>query len=179
MYRLFVALSLPETVRDAVSQLQFGLPGARWRPEDSFHITLQFIGETDRHGLAEAHSALFSISAPAFDVRLGGCGFFGERKPRALWVGVASEGIQHLQTKVATALSRAGFRPEARKFAPHVTIAYLNGVATSQVAAFCAMHGLFSCGPVPVDAFHLYESRLGGEASHYEILESYALSSSR
>ncbi|MGE0409411.1 MAG: RNA 2',3'-cyclic phosphodiesterase [Amphiplicatus sp.] len=177
MRRLFVALSLPEVVADAVTQLQSGLKGARWTPTETLHLTLRFIGETDRRGLDDIGSALAGVSAPAFDLRLSGCGFFGDRKPRALWVGVAVEpALSHLHLKIKGALERAGFPGERRKFAPHVTIAYLAGVPQEAAAAFSAMHGLFSCGPFPVSAFHLYESHLGGEASHYEILESYPLS---
>lgn len=180
MHRIFIGLSLPEIVVDALGQLQFGVEGARWLPDENFHLTLQFVGETDRHGLAEIHSAMADLEAPAFAMRLSGCGFFGDRKPRALWVGVeASPELSHLQAKTATALARAGFQNGRRRFRPHVTLAYLNGVASSSVAEFCAMHGLFSCGPFPVREFHIYESHLGRSGSHYEILESYSLSSSR
>jgi 2'-5' RNA ligase len=180
MYRLFVALSLPEIVADALAQMQSGLNGARWVPEENFHLTLQFIGEADRHGLDEIHSALTGVAAPAFELRLSGCGFFGEKKPRALWAGVgASPGLAHLQSKVATALSRAGHPGEKRKFTPHVTIAYLAGVSQDSAAQFSAMHGLFSCGPFSTTEFQLYQSHLGREGSYYEILETYPLSSSR
>lgn len=180
MHRLFVALSLPEIVADALTQLQSGLNGARWRSDEAFHLTLQFIGDADRHGLQEIHSALSAVSAPAFDLRLSGCGFFGDRKPRALWAGAApSEELSFLQSKVKAATARAGFPGEKRKFTPHVTLAYLNGVTQESAAMFAAMHNLFSVGPFPVDAFHLYESHLGGDESHYEIVETYPLSSSR
>lgn len=176
MIRLFVALSLPEIAMDALSQLQSGVDGARWVPPENFHLTLQFIGEVDRHGLADAHSALTSVFAPSFPMTLSGCGFFGDVKPRALWAGVAaSPPLIHLQSKVATALARAGFSGEKRKFAPHVTLAYLNGASQVAAAAYCAGHGLFSFGPFPVADFHLFESHTGGEASHYEILETFHL----
>ncbi len=84
----------------------------------------------------------------------------------------------HLQAKVETALRRAGFALEKRKFTPHVTLAYLRGASQESVMSYCAMHGLFSCGPFPVNEFHLYSSRLGNEASAYEIEASYLLSSS-
>ncbi len=180
MHRLFAAIALPEIASDALTQLQSGLEGARWVPMENFHLTLQFIGETDRHGLADVHSALASVSAPGFDLALSGCGYFGDVKPRAVWVGVApNPPLAHLQAKVAGALARAGFAGEKRKFAPHVTLGYLNGAAQGAVARHCAGHNLFSFGPFPVDEFHLYESHLGGEASHYEALETYPLSSSR
>ncbi|VAW02968.1 2'-5' RNA ligase, partial [hydrothermal vent metagenome] len=103
MARLFVALSIPDAVRDALSTLQNGVDGARWRPPENFHITLAFIGEADRHQFNDAIDALSQIDAPAFDLTLAGAGSFGERKPRALWAGVKSEpGLTHLQSKVET-----------------------------------------------------------------------------
>lgn len=180
MHRLFVSLALPELAADALSQLQCGLPGARWRPEENFHLTLHFVGETDRRGLDDIHSALAAIVAPAFSLTLSGCKFFGDRKPRALWAGVAtSPELAHLQSKVATALQRAGHPGEVRKFVPHVTLAGLEGVSRDAAEAFSASHSLFSFGPFPVDDFHLYESLRGGEGAHYEILATYPLSRSR
>ncbi len=180
MPRLFVALDLPEIVADALTQIQYGVDGARWRPVENFHVTLAFIGEADRHDFASALDALSTIDAPAFEMRLKGAGFFGDKRPSSLWAGVeASNALDHLQSKVETALRRSGFELERRKFTPHVTLAYLKGATREAAAQYCAEHGLFSCGPFPVEEFHLYSSRLGGEASHYEIEASYALSSSR
>jgi len=180
MNRLFVALSLPEVVADALLPMQGGVDGAAWRPFDNFHITLVFIGDADRRALDEAASALAGVATPSFDLTLSGCGFFGGRKPRALWAGVAaSDPLRHLQAKVETALRHVGFTLENRKYTPHVTLAYLRGVSEASAATYCARHNLFSCGPFRVGEFHLYQSYLGGEASHYEILDTYLLSSSR
>lgn len=177
MYRLFIALSLPEVVADALTQLQSGLRGARWLPAENFHLTLAFVGEVDRHGLDEVGSSLAGIDAPAFHLRLKGCGFFGDKKPRAIWVGAESNpALAHLQSKIDIALKRAGLVHEKRKFTPHVTLGYLNGAPQDAVAAHCAAHGLFSAGPFPIGEFHLFESHLGSEAAHYEIVESYSLS---
>lgn len=180
MVRLFVALAIPDTVADALTGMQNGLEGARWRPRENFHVTLAFIGETDRHGVRDAVDALSGIEAPAFSLRLQGLGSFGERKPRAVWASVASSSaLTHLQGKVETALRRKGFDLERRKFTPHVTLAYLTGARRDDVAAYCAVNALYDAPAFDVDAFHLYSSRLGGEASHYEREASYALSFSR
>ena len=180
MHRLFVALAIPEIVADSLSTLQYGVDGARWRPLDNFHITLAFIGETDRHGFETAIDALSTIEAPAFELRLSGLDFFGDKFPRSIWAGVAAApALEHLQAKVEQALRRSGFTLERRKFKPHVTLAYLKNTTPEAAMRYCAGHGLFSCGPFPVDEFHLYSSQLGGEASHYEIEASYSLSSSR
>jgi len=180
MHRLFVAIEIPEIVADALSVLQFGLEGARWRPAENSHLTLAFIGEVDRHGFNEAMIALANVTAPAFEMRLSGVGYFGDKKPHALWAGVeANSALDHLQQKVDTALRRSGFTLEKRKFKPHVTLAYLRGASEADVMTYCASHGLFSCGPFPVEEFHLYSSKLGNEASAYAIEATYSLSSSR
>jgi 2'-5' RNA ligase len=176
MHRLFVAIEIPEPAADGLLDIQAGLRGARWTASENFHLTLAFIGETDRHGFRDAATVLGTIDAPSFEMRLNGCGFFGDRKPRALWVGVdAPSALVQLQARIASALRRGGFDVEKRKFAPHVTFAWLAGAARDDVARFCAGHGLFSAGPFAVEAFHLYESRLGAEGAHYEIAQTYPL----
>jgi 2'-5' RNA ligase len=52
MYRLFAALPVPEDLWEGLAALQDGLPGASWRPEENFHITLRFFGDLThaRHG---------------------------------------------------------------------------------------------------------------------------------
>ncbi|MEZ5892877.1 MAG: RNA 2',3'-cyclic phosphodiesterase [Parvularculaceae bacterium] len=178
MHRLFVALDIPEVVADALSTLQYGVDGARWIKPENFHLTLAFIGEADRHGFSAALDALSGIEAPSFDIRLTGAGAFGDRKPHALWAGVAtSPELQHLQAKVETALRRAEFDLEKRKFKPHVTLAYLKNTPQDAAEMFSIQHSLFSCGPFHVEAFHLYSSVLGGDGATYAIEASYALSS--
>ena len=180
MHRLFVALEIPEIVADALTVLQSGVEGARWVKPENFHLTLAFIGGADRHGYSAALECLAKVEAPAFDLRLSRIGLFGDKKPHALWAGVEpSQALAHLQAKVETALRREGFDLEKRKFKPHVTLAYLKNVPSDAAALYAAQHGLFSCGPFPVDAFHLFSSELGGEGAHYAIEASYALSSSR
>ncbi|WDI30485.1 RNA 2',3'-cyclic phosphodiesterase [Hyphococcus flavus] len=179
MHRLFVAIEIPEIVADALTVLQSGVDGARWRPTENFHLTLAFIGEADRHGFSNAVDALSTIDAPAFDLRLKGVGFFGDKQPRSLWAGIEPcPALDHLQAKTEQALRRAGCNIEKRKFKPHVTLAYLRGVSQDTAMVYASQHGLFSCGPFPVEAFHLYSSQLGGGASVYNIEASYALSSS-
>ena len=180
MTRLFVALSMPESVCARLAMLQNGLEGARWRPVENFHLTLAFIGETDRHGFHEAMSALANIEAPAFDLALSGIGAFGDRKPRAVWAGASpTVALLHLQAKVETALRRAGFDLENRKFTPHVTLAYLRRARKSDVDHYCAANGGFAAPAFHVDQFHLYSSQMGNDFSHYEIEASYSLSFSR
>jgi len=141
-------------------------------------MTLSFIGEADRHGLGAAIDALSEIEASSFDLRLSGMGFFGSRKPRAIWAGITpSPDLMHLQRKVDGALRCKGFEIDTRKFTPHVTLAYLKGARRDEVASYCAVNELFSTKEFPVREFHLYSSALGATVSHYEIEASWPTAS--
>lgn len=178
MFRLFVGIALPEPVRDRLAGLAGGLPGARWVDADNLHVTLRFIGEVGRDGADDIHHALARIRAPAFELGLSGVGCFGSgRKVRALWAGIGRDArLAHLQEKVESAVVRAGFAAERRKFTPHVTLArFKGGTDGARIGAFLERNGDLAESPFPVRAFTLFRSHLGREGAHYEALVEYEL----
>ena len=61
--RLFVAIDLPEDVRESLGRLQsdlrrHDLPGLRWTRPEGVHLTLKFLGETPASSLAAIEGAL-------------------------------------------------------------------------------------------------------------------------
>ena len=166
--RLFAAILLPEEVRRALARLAGGLPGARWSPEENYHLTLRFIGEVDRGFAEDLAEALSHVDGEEFEFAVGSLGSFGGARPRAVWAGVArSEALAALRRRVESALVRAGLPPEERKFTPHVTLARTAGARPAAVAAWLADHGAFHLPAFPVRGFSLMSSRLGGEAPVY------------
>ena len=175
--RLFVALTLPEEVREQLAELEDNLPGARWVPPENFHITLRFIGEVDG-GLAEDIDAeLAAMAGEGFLVSIAGLGCFGEGpRTRALYARVApSEPLTRLKLKVENALQRAGCEPEGRKFKPHVTLARFKGQSGPELERFLVRHSLFRAGPFAVADFALIQSFLSGEGSIYREEAIYPL----
>jgi len=71
-------------------------------------------------------------------------------------------------------VQRASFAPEGRKFTPHVTLARFKGQRVD-LGHYLEANGAFSSGPFPVEAFTLFESRMGHGGSHYEALSEYPL----
>ena len=47
MPRLFTGLEIPDDIRESLSMLRGGLPGARWIDPENYHLTLRFIGDVD------------------------------------------------------------------------------------------------------------------------------------
>lgn len=176
MIRLFVALDLPDALRQRLALMGGGVPGARWQRPEQMHLTLRFIGEVEPPLFADICAALAGVTGAPFTTRLTGIGQFGDRKPRAIWAGVERvEPLLRLQHKIEHALQRIGLAPEGRRYTPHVTLARLRNAPREAVATFCQAHNLFGSEPFPVTCFHLYSSHLSSEGSRYLIEESFPL----
>ena len=180
--RLFVALTLPEAVRERLGALENGLPGARWVPEDNLHLTLRFIGEVDGGVARDIDSCLAEVTMPAFEASFDRLDTFGDgRNLRALWVGVEqpNEPLMRLQAKIEKAIVRAGLEPESRKFTPHVTLARFkrnNGrVPAEKMQAYLTQNARLRVGPVRFEQFTLYSSILHRDGSYYSAEADYPL----
>ncbi len=177
MLRLFVGLGLPESLRDTLAMLERGIPGARWIESDNYHVTLRFIGEVPEDRAEDIDSALGAVRMQPFGLSLAGVGHFGKlRKARSVWVAVeTNDALVRLQASVESAVVRAGFRAEERRFRPHVTLARIKGETGHHLANFLSEHGDFRAPPFEVRAFHLYESQLTRHGAMYRVLQSYPL----
>ncbi len=177
--RLFAALDLPDDVAERLLALMKGVPGAKWRPRENLHLTLRFFGEVAEPGADDIDAELSSIAennAP-FELQLKGAGSFGGADPHTLWVGAGeSPGLARLAADCERAARRAGLKPDSRRFAPHVTLAYLSGAPLDRVQSFETRLGLFETRPFRVESFGLYASftRKSGP-SLYRLEAEYAL----
>ncbi|MHB8531057.1 MAG: RNA 2',3'-cyclic phosphodiesterase [Caulobacteraceae bacterium] len=177
MIRLFAALAVPDEIAERLADLQHGLPGARWRPPETLHLTLRFMGEVTETTADDLDAELAAISAPAFDLGLGGVGSFGDAAVvRAVWAGARpSEPLRRLAGRCETAARRAGLKAERRPWRPHVTLAYLAAVDPASVARWLQGHNLWTSAAFRVGRFGLYSSRRGGGGSSYRLERSYRL----
>ena len=119
--RLFAAIVFSPAVRDslagAVTELRRQGSGTFTRPEN-LHLTLAFIGETDR--IDEAKAALRRAAMGGrFSLSVEGMGCFDD----LWWAGVRdSEPLERLTLGVQESLREAGFALEKRRWRPHVTL---------------------------------------------------------
>ena len=128
--RLFVALNLPETVRQSLSTcvrpLQSMGFALRWMTPAQVHLTLKFLGDVQPERAHELIAALGRACTGARPVTLslGGFGVFPHyNRPRVVWVGVAPEpALELLQHRMEQEFAPLGFPTEARPFRPHITL---------------------------------------------------------
>jgi 2'-5' RNA ligase len=177
--RAFVAIAMPDPVVNALEAVQEALPVGRAVDPDQFHLTLAFLGEQPLDRLESAHEALEGIALPAFELQLRGLGVFDERRPTALWAGVAEDAaLRALRSRILSALHGAGLPLERRRFRPHVTLARLSALAPTEeerLARFLARWDAFPSPPFTVREFGLWQSTLRASGALHEELARYPL----
>ncbi|MGM0578791.1 MAG: RNA 2',3'-cyclic phosphodiesterase [Myxococcota bacterium] len=175
--RLFVAVDVPDTVRERLEALRAELRGARWVSPDKYHLTLRFIGDADDDGFERIRAALRGVRREPFVLHPKGIGHFPPRgRPKVLWVGVDDQPeLEGLQRDVDDAVAAAGFGRDDKRFHPHLTLARLKGTTSARVAHYEEAHAHFATEPFTVTEFHLYSSVLRSEGALHTIEETYPL----
>ncbi|MBQ7875092.1 MAG: RNA 2',3'-cyclic phosphodiesterase [Oscillospiraceae bacterium] len=120
--RLFTAICPDEEIKNALFAAENEAAksaAGRFSLKENLHLTLVFIGETER--CEDAKNAISQIEFPAFDIKTSGIGtfekgiFFAEIEK--------NEKLSLLQKTVAEKLEAAGFEFEEREYIPHITLA--------------------------------------------------------
>lgn len=95
--------------------------------DNNYHITLKFLGDTDRARCSELVSAMDVVQRPKMvECLVKGLGCFpGLSNPSVLWAGMEynSSLMDELFFFAEKPAVAAGFTPERRKFVPHLTLA--------------------------------------------------------
>jgi 2'-5' RNA ligase len=129
--RSFIAVEIPEKVRSEITRMlnKFSEEdsGARWVKHDNLHITLLFLGEVTQEFIRNAENELTTLakSKISFEMSLKNIGAFpSPRSPRIIWIGVDKGAVEltDLQFKIESAFTKIGYKPEERKFHPHLTV---------------------------------------------------------
>ena len=94
------------------------------------HTTLKFLGDTDEALVPEIVQAIERAThgVPPVAVALRGTGVFpSPRRISVVWVGLeGAEALAGIAAKLERECEALGFRPERRRWEPHVTVARVN-----------------------------------------------------
>jgi 2'-5' RNA ligase len=189
--RLFVALDIDPDIRERIAafrnQMRALAPDVRWVGPETFHITLQFLGETKK--VDEIRRALETADSRSVQVSFRGTGFFpAPKSPRVFWVGIESdEHLQQLAKAVRDATYPLGFERDSGPYTPHLTLARSGSGRPRPVPGERLASGLQwvrdelaklpppDFGTMTAHEFFLYESHLSPEGARYEKRASYLL----
>ncbi len=126
--RLFIAIELPKSFKAELSRIQKQLKilscGGRFVPEDSFHITLHFIGESGDLSGAAASMREAARGMRPFTLHLGKYTSFARGSARTSVVEVKGElkELNALHESLESALYDNGFSRDMKRFTPHITL---------------------------------------------------------
>jgi len=182
--RLFVGIALAETVVGELAavcaRLRKGGDGLRWAAPESWHITLQFLGNTSAAQYDCLRSRLAQVRSEPVPVRLAELGVFERAGVFFAEVELTAELVK-LQKRVAAETARCGFAAEERAFHPHLTLARAKGDGRSrQLRELKARAQGSAAFPAFVAReFLLYESHLGAGGARYEVRGRFELASQR
>jgi RNA 2',3'-cyclic 3'-phosphodiesterase len=182
--RLFVALEIPEAVRENLAAMRNGFSSVdsqvRWVPPQNFHVTLKFIGGVPKEKLERIIEALRRVSLvdPA-EVCFRGLGWYLRAKAGVmLWAIIEdSKSLTALAASIDSRLASMGFAPENRSFMPHLTLARgsrdisdSSKIALRQIADKYKKHDF---GSVTLEKFHLMESTTLPTGPIYSKVQSF------
>ena len=132
LIRAFVALELPEPVREALAAVldaaRRNAPGKlAWVSPESMHLTLAYLGPSSPERLDALRPELARAGAAHRPLELGlaQTGVFpSPQRPSVLWVGLhPSPPLAALQAEVAAMVRALGWSLDERPFVPHLTCA--------------------------------------------------------
>ncbi len=189
--RLFVALDIDAEIRDRVTHFRDEMrklaPGVRWVGPETFHVTLQFLGETEK--VIEIKAALSGVTGVPVPLTLRGAGFFPTpQRARVFWVGIeAGDELQNLASSIGAALAPLGFQRDEGPYHPHLTLARAGSgrphsqpgdkpaPGLQQVRAKLEGQPPPEFGTMTAHEFILYQSTLSPSGARYAKLASFWL----
>ncbi|MFN2544785.1 MAG: RNA 2',3'-cyclic phosphodiesterase [Actinomycetota bacterium] len=177
--RLFVAVDVPESLRDDVAAriapLRERVRG-KWVPTQNWHLTLKFLGATWPRVVDWVKASCEGVarSRDAFETSLTGLGTFpNERRARVLWVGLDDPAgrLASIVSGLDDALS-SEFKVEKRPFTAHLTVARFDPT----VSLAGELEGIEVSGErFSIDKLVLYRSHLQRPAPRYEQIGEFPL----
>ena len=187
MIRAFIAIDLPDDVRDALSEAQALLKRAHtavkvsWTKIDNLHLTLQFLGYVEEEAIAKIGAGLEAVAGQQtrFELPVAGAGAFpSAKRPRVLWVGCDDQAgnLKALAHGVQAAMEPLGFASEHREFAGHLTLGRVK-LPRPDAALTRALDSINNqtFGTMRFTGIHLFESQLHPQGSIYTKLSSHDL----
>jgi 2'-5' RNA ligase len=152
----------------------------RWTRPETWHLTLQFLGEWPQARLQALQDALGRVPAPAaFAIEPGGLGAFpGWRRPRVLFLQMDGDGqgarlARLLRESVALAWPEGP--QDTRPYRGHLTLARVRDELDEDSLKTLKSIDLSGLPQVSVEGFSLVGSHLGAGAPQHRDLAFWRL----
>lgn len=181
--RTFIAIELPQEIRNILSNAQDELRQARadvkWVKPENIHLTLKFLGEINQDLSKQICLVLNEIARrnSCFTVYLSGFGAFPKLQyPRVIWAGLSNDQpVIEIAKDLEKELLELGLPAESRAFNSHITLGRVrSGKNRGVLIERLERLNKELCSTTPpefkVTAFTLFKSTLTPTGPIYEAL---------
>jgi len=144
---------------------------------DNYHVTIKFLGETDRGTYTQLHDDFDRLSLDVgpvqFELR-GLGGFPDEKRARVIWCGLIADTLvlRMIHECIESLSEKHGFKKENRAFTPHFTLARTRSdrKIPAEMAQYLAENKDSHYGEGVFNRVILYRSELGKPGPIYREL---------
>ncbi len=185
--RAFIAIELPQEIKDTLGRLQAKLKTAeadvKWVEPKNIHLTLKFLGEIDEQTTEKIKSFLEKIpnAQKQFKINLSSPGAFpSPASPRVIWVGIkqGNAEIKGIAIFLEKQSAEIGLPPENKEFSAHITIGRVrsgkNRGELSKILSDLSQNSLED-QQFTADKITLFKSTLSSNGPIYETVKEFPL----
>lgn len=179
--RLFIGVrpQISEKFSDTISLLKntLGTSGIKWVPTENLHITIKFLGNTDIRDINKIPKAIQNSMAnlKPFNLSFKSFGAYGNRSPKVLWAGIEQpQPLIEIFNNIESNFVSLGFKPEPRKFSPHLTIARIKkNISFNSLEDILFPFNESLLQNTVIDKVILFESRTGNSSPIYTPMQTF------
>ena len=185
MIRLFIALLIPEVVKEKIFETCVAASGEpdnyKWEAKEKIHLTLKFIGDVKDDLLPEIiNETSFITNYSSFDCSISKFGFFfRDNNAKILWCNLETDvSIITLVDELNSRLYNFNIEKESKKFKGHLTLLRIKHKVEEK---FIKKIKEYSFDPIHFKAnqIALIQSFLKPGGSEYKVLKIYELKERR
>jgi 2'-5' RNA ligase len=176
--KIFVGISVPEDIKKRLFKKMEKwkeLP-VKWAKEDSFHVTLSFLGYVEDEALVEICAAVKEASKnfESFDIDFEKIELGPDKKnPNLIWAtGETDEDLKKIQEEIEKALDI--FVAEKKAFRPHIMLGRIRKLKWETLPEVPKVEENYKF-TIPVESVEVFESKAEKGGTAYDILESCEL----
>ena len=182
--RLFIAIDLPEEMKDKLYAVakEFSMPGVSITRKETYHVTMQFLGERKEEDLDNIKSSLSEISAKKFRMQISGVSCFRPERINVIFAGI-TEGrgeTEAIYSQVSSSFQAHGIPCEdEQEYTPHVTFLRVRRLKQESKATLLSLlekHQRDDFGFADVSSISLKRSTPTREGYVHELLYKVDLS---
>jgi 2'-5' RNA ligase len=182
--RLFLAVELPQEVREHLLKvrqtLEGALPKVSYTRGENLHLTLKFLGDVEPKRVDAITESLGHIKSPQFELFANAIECFPHRGPIKVITAALDGTLPPLRALVESIEQRCkflGFEKEQRGFRPHVTFARARPVLSQRFRTELeeATSNLWPGPSFSTTEFVQMESQLHPQGSIYKPLARFPL----